>query len=101
MNLKPQQAQLTNKTLSVDPPPTILMAGSSHEMFNFRENSATSSSCVSSSSIFAWKVTQQTARKKGSISGNSTISAKKLYLNLNGEPVLPTFIGRPSEDAAY
>lgn len=41
------------------------------------------------------------ARKQWSISGNSTIGAKKLYLNVNGEPELPTFIVRPSEDAEY
>lgn len=36
-----------------------------------------------------------------SISGNSTIGAKKLYLNFNGELALPTFIVWPSEDAEH
>lgn len=47
------------------------------------------------------EVTQQAAREKGSIIGNAITGAKKLYLNLNGEPALPTFIVWPSEDAEY
>ena len=47
------------------------------------------------------KSPSKAAREKGSIIGNAITSAKKLYLNLNGEPSLPTFIVWPSEDAEY
>lgn len=77
------------------------MAGNSHEHLTLGEkNSHLLQLCFLFFHLHL-EVTPQTARKKGSISGNSTMRAKKLYLNLKGELALPTFIVWPSEDAEY